>query len=134
MSKSELNCSFCGRSKSDTNLLIAGLDAHICDRCIVQANGIIEEDSKEKVDNNSLKSIKKSVKNLEDMNKGDDISLIKDAIESLNKELTDLAQQAASSANGATQSQPKQEKKAKTSSNKKKKAEPKDADFEVVDD
>ena len=48
MSKSELNCSFCGRAKSNTNLLIAGLDAHICDRCIIQANGIIEEESNEK--------------------------------------------------------------------------------------
>ena len=47
MSKSELNCSFCGRAKSDTTLLIAGLDAHICDRCISQAHGIIEEESNE---------------------------------------------------------------------------------------
>jgi len=62
MSKSELNCSFCGRSKSDTNLLIAGLDAHICDRCIVQANGIIEEDSKEKVDSNFSFELKKPKK------------------------------------------------------------------------
>ena len=62
MSKSELNCSFCGRSKSDTNLLIAGLDAHICDRCIVQANGIIEEDSKEKVDSNFGFELKKPKK------------------------------------------------------------------------
>ena len=62
MSKSELNCSFCGRSKSDTNLLIAGLDAHICDRCIIQANGIIEEDSKEKVDNNFSFELKKPKK------------------------------------------------------------------------
>ena len=62
MSKSELNCSFCGRSKSDTNLLIAGLDAHICDRCISQANGIIEEDSKEKVDNNFSFELKKPKK------------------------------------------------------------------------
>ena len=62
MSKSELNCSFCGRSKSDTNLLIAGLDAHICDRCIVQANGIIEEDSKQKVDSNFSFELKKPKK------------------------------------------------------------------------
>ena len=62
MSKSELNCSFCGRSKSDTNLLIAGLDAHICDRCIFQANGIIEEDSKEKVDSNFGFELKKPKK------------------------------------------------------------------------
>ena len=39
--KEELECSFCGRKKSETNLLIAGLDAHICDRCIEQAQGIV---------------------------------------------------------------------------------------------
>ncbi|NQY04637.1 MAG: ATP-dependent Clp protease ATP-binding subunit ClpX [Flavobacteriaceae bacterium] len=47
MAKEELECSFCGRKKSETNLLIAGLDAHICDRCIVQANGIVLEESKQ---------------------------------------------------------------------------------------
>ncbi len=45
MSKEQLECSFCGRNKSETNLLIAGLDAHICDRCIEQAHGIVLEDS-----------------------------------------------------------------------------------------
>jgi ATP-dependent Clp protease ATP-binding subunit ClpX len=45
MSKEQLECSFCGRNKSDTNLLIAGLDAHICDRCIEQAHGIVLEDT-----------------------------------------------------------------------------------------
>jgi len=44
MSKSDLNCSFCGRPKPETQLLIAGLDAHICDRCIVQAHGIVQEE------------------------------------------------------------------------------------------
>ncbi len=39
--KPELECSFCGRKKSETNLLIAGLDAHICDKCIEQAHGIV---------------------------------------------------------------------------------------------
>lgn len=47
MSSEELNCSFCGRSKPQTNLLIAGLDAHICDRCIEQANGIVAEEGQE---------------------------------------------------------------------------------------
>ena len=47
MSSEELNCSFCGRSKPQTNLLIAGLDAHICDRCIEQAHGIVAEESQE---------------------------------------------------------------------------------------
>jgi len=45
MSKEELECSFCGRKKAETNLLIAGLDAHICDRCIEQAHGIVLEEA-----------------------------------------------------------------------------------------
>ena len=49
MSKEDLSCSFCGRLKDQTDLLIAGLDAHICDRCINQASDILTEDiSKEK--------------------------------------------------------------------------------------
>jgi len=40
-----LECSFCGRKKADTSLLIAGLDAHICDRCIEQAHGIVVEEA-----------------------------------------------------------------------------------------
>ena len=46
MANEELECSFCGKQKADTNLLIAGLDAHICDRCIEQAHGIVAEESK----------------------------------------------------------------------------------------
>ncbi len=45
MSKPDLNCSFCGRPKPETQLLIAGLDAHICDRCITQAHGIVQEEA-----------------------------------------------------------------------------------------
>ena len=47
MSKDELNCSFCGRAKPQTQLLIAGLDAHICDKCILQAHGIVQEETTE---------------------------------------------------------------------------------------
>ena len=47
MSKEELNCSFCGRAKPQTQLLIAGLDAHICDKCILQAHGIVKEETTE---------------------------------------------------------------------------------------
>ena len=50
MAKEELDCSFCGKKKADTNLLIAGIDAHICDRCIEQANGIVIEESKQNKD------------------------------------------------------------------------------------
>lgn len=37
-------CSFCGREKAHTNVLIAGLDAHICDYCVIQAQTIIREE------------------------------------------------------------------------------------------
>ena len=46
MSDTNLNCSFCGRPKMDTQLLVAGIDAHICDRCIQQASGIVQEEMK----------------------------------------------------------------------------------------
>ncbi len=42
-----LECSFCGRKKPETNLLIAGIDAHICDKCIDQAHGIVLEELKQ---------------------------------------------------------------------------------------
>ena len=47
MSDEELICSFCVRSKPQTDLLIAGLDAHICDKCIHQAHGIVIEEDKD---------------------------------------------------------------------------------------
>ena len=55
MSKSDLQCSFCGKKKDQTKLLIAGIDAHICDVCIEQANGIIiqENNSEESISNKS---------------------------------------------------------------------------------
>jgi ATP-dependent Clp protease ATP-binding subunit ClpX len=40
MAKEKKLCSFCGE-KPETNLLIAGIDAHICDKCIEQAHGIV---------------------------------------------------------------------------------------------
>ncbi len=54
MTKEVLECSFCGKQKADTNLLIAGLDAHICDNCIEQAHGIVVEESKHQ--NNEISS------------------------------------------------------------------------------
>ena len=48
----DLTCSFCGRPKPQTQLLIAGLDAHICDRCILQANGIVLEEAEANPDTN----------------------------------------------------------------------------------
>ncbi|MFN3918349.1 MAG: ATP-dependent Clp protease ATP-binding subunit ClpX [Flavobacteriales bacterium] len=46
MSKyNELKCSFCGKSKKDVNILIAGITGHICDNCITQANNIVKEEA-----------------------------------------------------------------------------------------
>ena len=46
MSENEkISCSFCGKNKQDTNILIAGDSAHICDSCIEQAHDIVKEDS-----------------------------------------------------------------------------------------
>ena len=56
MSKSELQCSFCGKKKNQTSLLIAGIDAHICDMCIEQANGIILQESQTRSESISKKS------------------------------------------------------------------------------
>ncbi len=45
MVKSSERCSFCGRDKRDVNIMIAGINAHICDYCIMQANEIISQEA-----------------------------------------------------------------------------------------
>ncbi len=42
----EINCSFCGRKKSEVSILIAGISGHICDDCAAQANQIVTEEAK----------------------------------------------------------------------------------------
>jgi ATP-dependent Clp protease ATP-binding subunit ClpX len=44
MAKRETTCAFCGASRSDVKMLIAGLSGHICDSCAVQANNIIQQE------------------------------------------------------------------------------------------
>lgn len=46
--KKEIKCSFCGRGKSEVNVLIAGVTGHICDNCITQAQSIIKEETAQK--------------------------------------------------------------------------------------
>jgi ATP-dependent Clp protease ATP-binding subunit ClpX len=46
----EVTCSFCGRSKKDVDLMISGIHAHICDKCVTQANQILSEEKKSKTD------------------------------------------------------------------------------------
>ena len=61
MAKDNTKCSFCGRNKRDTNMLVAGQEGHICDNCIIQAHSIINEElvaSKTKFDTSSFKLVK----------------------------------------------------------------------------
>lgn len=44
MPKDSQKCSFCGRDRAEVNILIAGIDAHICDACITQAQTILNEE------------------------------------------------------------------------------------------
>jgi ATP-dependent Clp protease ATP-binding subunit ClpX len=48
--KDSIKCSFCGRDKQDTAVLIAGIDGHICDRCIAQAYQIVTDEFASKSD------------------------------------------------------------------------------------
>ncbi len=44
MAKEKEKCSFCGREKAKTNILITGLEAYICDYCVIQAKAIVDEE------------------------------------------------------------------------------------------
>ena len=44
MAEKEISCSFCGRKKSEVNILIAGISGHICDDCAIQANQIVKDE------------------------------------------------------------------------------------------
>lgn len=44
MSKKETGCSFCGRSRNEVGMLIAGISGHICESCIEQAHTIVKEE------------------------------------------------------------------------------------------
>ncbi|MCC7296828.1 MAG: ATP-dependent Clp protease ATP-binding subunit ClpX [Bacteroidia bacterium] len=44
MKAKEQLCSFCGRKKTDTLMLISGVEGHICENCVEQAFKIVEEE------------------------------------------------------------------------------------------
>jgi ATP-dependent Clp protease ATP-binding subunit ClpX len=56
--KDNIKCSFCGRDKQDTAVLIAGINGHICDRCIAQAYQIVNEEFASKQEKNLDQSLK----------------------------------------------------------------------------
>ncbi|KAB1063798.1 ATP-dependent Clp protease ATP-binding subunit ClpX [Salibacter halophilus] len=47
--KEEIKCSFCGRKKSEVDIMIGGLTGHICNNCVEQAIKIVEEEESSKV-------------------------------------------------------------------------------------
>lgn len=51
----QITCSFCGRQKKDVDLMISGIHAHICDKCISQAQQILNEEIRTKQNENSTK-------------------------------------------------------------------------------
>jgi ATP-dependent Clp protease ATP-binding subunit ClpX len=55
-------CSFCGRTKKEANMLVAGLEGHICDHCIEQAHNIVTEElgSKTNISFDSINLLKPS--------------------------------------------------------------------------
>ncbi len=42
--KDDFSCSFCGRRKDEALILIAGIEGHICENCVGQAQSIIDEE------------------------------------------------------------------------------------------
>jgi ATP-dependent Clp protease ATP-binding subunit ClpX len=55
--KGEPKCSFCGKNKSEVDILIAGISGHICDNCISQAQLIVEEESTQRVETSLHKTL-----------------------------------------------------------------------------
>jgi ATP-dependent Clp protease ATP-binding subunit ClpX len=44
MAKNVLHCSFCGRSRDEVKILIAGQEGHICENCVEHAREIIDQE------------------------------------------------------------------------------------------
>lgn len=58
MAAADVTCSFCGRNKKDVDLMISGIHAHICDKCVIQANQILSEEKKGKTEAGNLPNFK----------------------------------------------------------------------------
>ncbi|HSZ86792.1 MAG TPA: ATP-dependent Clp protease ATP-binding subunit ClpX [Puia sp.] len=56
MAKNTLHCSFCGRSRDEVKILIAGQEGHICENCVEHAQEIIQQELIIRDDNPSTNS------------------------------------------------------------------------------
>src|SRR5689334_6136444 len=62
MAKNILHCSFCGRSRDEVKILIAGQEGHICENCVEHAREIIDQELMVKNENASPSQFKLNVK------------------------------------------------------------------------
>tara|TARA_Y100000385_G_scaffold145722_1_gene151370 strand:+ start:695 stop:1936 length:1242 start_codon:yes stop_codon:yes gene_type:complete len=56
------NCSFCGKPKNETKMLVSGNDANICENCVEQAQIIVNEEVGKNSSNGFRFSLPKSIK------------------------------------------------------------------------
>lgn len=56
-SEEQVKCSFCGRDKRETAVMIAGITGHVCDRCIQQASRIVDEEMSSRLRDSVLGNI-----------------------------------------------------------------------------
>ena len=64
MAKNVLHCSFCGRSRDEVKILIAGQEGHICENCVEHAREIIDQEllvREEKTPSSFKMTVKKPV-------------------------------------------------------------------------
>jgi ATP-dependent Clp protease ATP-binding subunit ClpX len=62
MAKNTLHCSFCGRSRDEVKILIAGQEGHICENCVEHAQEIIQQELIVRDDSSPASQFKLSVK------------------------------------------------------------------------
>ena len=62
MAKNSLHCSFCGRSRDEVKILIAGQEGHICENCVEHAQEIIQQELIVKEDSTPNSQFKLTVK------------------------------------------------------------------------
>src|ERR1700680_1568182 len=62
MAKNTLHCSFCGRSRDEVKILIAGQEGHICENCVEHAQEIIQQELMIREENPSSSQFKLTVK------------------------------------------------------------------------
>src|SRR6187402_3337066 len=62
MAKNILHCSFCGRSRDEVKILIAGQEGHICENCVEHAREIIDQELQVRDEKTSAGSFKLTIK------------------------------------------------------------------------